>query len=225
MRVSSTSSRWRYSTVVILLFLLPSCATEGPITPMFVATNFSLKEIDVISVLPAIDDRPGKEQPLSYINEMTTANVGELPEYGLLESGYEPNTVVAKSILEGTGYDVELLHGSDVTPIQASHLNPQAIESLVELGPADRRWILVVALTGLESGKSIRIEATSTCTGTMYDRVQREVIWHHQAVGEIGIGFGLLTAALPLSQVEQAAVRYCARKLYRSIPPPGKGST
>jgi hypothetical protein len=184
-----------------VVLVLQSCVSYSP--PDFLASEYSAKEVGRIHVLPVADLRmnPSVRVDRAVIDaEMATDFTGTGDLTSLLDSrGYDETSFVDPSTSRVVEWN-DLVHPTEAW--------------IAEIGPADARWVLLIALEDLAVSGGVGY-VTVKCSGHLFDRQLRKPVWGHRTRLDYG---GPVSPGLRANDVPHT-LNLCVRRLIEHFPP------
>ncbi len=161
----------RTSVMTVTLVLLSSLAVARKPPPQadFLDDSFSSSLVDRIVVLPVADVRMDKSIEMKKPDEIAQRTVRRM----LKNSPYK------------IAYGSAPKNGSAVTQDDLDFLDASFVS---ELGGADDRWVLLIALQDITKKRSFGSAFGALCTGYLFDKDVGRPVWQHETVGSMGHG-------------------------------------
>jgi hypothetical protein len=121
-----------------------------------------------------------------------------------------------KKELEKRNYSVEMTQELGVASASTKDLalaqSGETPDWISSLGPADKRYVLLVSVESLEKEVTIMAKASAVIKGYLFDKVTSELLWEGAGYGVQKLG--LLFAAV----VENDALGMAARDMAKAFP-------
>jgi hypothetical protein len=163
-----------------------ACSADYSQASPVVINSLSGADVDVITIVPYVDDRKDKSIEISGLHET--------------DSYFFNWLIQARKLFWRRKYYVKIANNyGALTSISGDDLETLDAEWVKKLGPANSRWILLNVLEDFVSEKTFGAALAAQCSGYLFDKISGKVVWRHKVVHEFGRGglVGIITKPKP----------------------------
>lgn len=191
-------TRKSMGTWLVMLALVFTTGCGGlPMKPaIHLDPGFRPKEIDLITILPAIDGRFDKKIKVNLEKQLNK---------------------LAKQLLKRRRYEAQIVdnYGAE-TQITKDDLKSGDAEWIKKLGPSDANWVMVLVLDDVVTKLTFGSTGNAEVSGFLFDKETGTLVWRDKATGKAGQG-GLIGMAMK-GMMNGQAILFAVDSLITSIP-------
>lgn len=194
-----------YRSIFLILIALVSGCVQRELVPNFVSPSFKAGTSETVYILHPVDLRQDR-----------SASAADIAEVMLDPSGWPRNLRKPIKALKDKGYNFQIVRSRRLPNVTEDLLASPDANWVAELKPDRARFVLVIALTDLATTGGFGTSWSASCSGYLYDKKARLLVWRHDEILKISAG-GLIGLAVD-DATRRDVMQNCSLEMLMRLP-------